>query len=37
MSPEQGPRRHFAHQQISPNFVQQNYEELPGGKIEKKN
>jgi len=36
MSPEKGPRRHFTHQQMSPSFVQQNYEDLPGGKFEKK-
>jgi hypothetical protein len=36
MSPEKGPRRHFTHQQMSPNFVQQNYEDGPGGKVEKK-
>jgi hypothetical protein len=36
MTPEHGPRRHFAHQQMSPTFVTQEYIEGPGGKFERK-
>lgn len=36
MSPEKGPRRHFTHQQFSPNFVPHEYEEQEFGKIENK-
>jgi hypothetical protein len=36
MTPEHGPRRHFAHQQMSPTFVTQEYIEGPGGQMERK-
>jgi hypothetical protein len=36
MTPEQGPRRHFTHQQYSPTFVQQEYINGPGGRFERK-
>ena len=36
MTPEHGPRRHFTHQQMSPNFAGQEYVEGPGGKFERK-
>ena len=36
MSPEKGPRRHFTHQQYSPSFTPNDYEEDWGGKTERK-
>jgi hypothetical protein len=36
MTPEHGPRRHFAHQQMSPSFAPPSYTEGPGGQMEKK-
>ena len=32
MTPEHGPRRPFAHQQLNPNFAPPAYTEGPGGR-----
>jgi hypothetical protein len=36
MTPEHGPRRPFAHQQLNPNFAPPSYTEGAGGRMEKK-
>lgn len=36
MTPEHGPRRPFAHQQLNPNFAPPAYVQGPGGQMERK-
>jgi hypothetical protein len=36
MTPEHGPRRPFAHQQLNPSFAPPSYTEGPGGQMERK-